>query len=76
MVNEGDTFVKPRRPQFWERAFEGFIESKIEMWERERRIRNKFQVSRLGTHESGMTYKGYRLLSPLGEIISFLSPAL
>ena len=58
-----------------ERAFEGFIESKIEMWERER-IRNKFQVSRLGTHENGMSYKGYRLLSPLGEIISFLSPSL
>ena len=53
-----------------------FIESKIEMWERERRIRNKFRVSRVGTHENGMTYKGYTLLSPLREIISFLRPSL
>lgn len=36
------TLVKPSRPRFWKKAFEGFVESNLGMWGRERRIKDKF----------------------------------
>lgn len=53
------TLVKPSRPRFWKKDFEGFVESNVRMWGRERRTEDKLCVSRLGAQENGNTYMEY-----------------
>lgn len=53
------TLVKLSRFRFWKKDFEGFVESNVRMWGRERRIKDKLCVFRLRVQENGNIYMEY-----------------